>query len=51
MNSVFHLYNGNFYVWGNIVLVKSSYYGMAYVMYNEIKLNIGIKEKVISGLL
>ena len=37
MNSVFHLYNGDFYVWGNILLVKSSYYGMAYVMYNEIK--------------
>ena len=37
MNSVFHLYNGDFYVWGNILLVKSSYYGMTYVMYNEIK--------------
>ena len=37
MNSVFHLYNGDFYVWGIILLVKSSYYGMAYVMYNEIK--------------
>ena len=24
-------------MWGNILLVKGSYYSMAYVMYNEIK--------------